>query len=238
MNNKNNTEFYLHENMKIKEILLSDDIQRIEREIINTHQGLWIHYRNKDYSNFACLLEIRKDLINKKILKFQKDLIPEIVEFNEVLRNTLQKMYDKAHHIWSDFQKLRDCKDDIELTAECYLGTVYPPRHPLQEEDRQDLWNALCDETLNTLYAGGVSLHTLTFPADNKESFDSFIGMDCPPPNWNEGLDSKLTEDLHLIFQFHHLFDHTYWAITDFIYVRDFEIQIKIDVNNYILNDA
>ena len=224
--------------MKIKEILLSDDIQRIEREIINAHKGIGIRYRNKDYSNFACLLEIRKDLINKKVLKFQEDLIPEIVEFNENLHNTLQKMYDKAYHIWIDFQKLRDWEDDIELTAECYLGPVHPARHPLQGEDRQDLWNALCDDELNTLYAGGVSLQTLTFPRDNKESFESFIGMDCPPPNWNEGLDSKLTEGLHLICQFNHLFDHTYWAITDFIYVRDFEIRIKVDVNNYILNDA
>lgn len=224
--------------MKIKEILLSDDIQRIEREIINAHKGIGIRYRNKDYSNFACLLEIRKDLINKKVLKFQEDLIPEIVEFNEPLHNTLQKMYDKAYHIWIDFQKLRDWEDDIELTAECYLGPVHPARHPLQGEDRQDLWNALCDDELNTLYAGGVSLQTLTFPRDNKESFESFIGMDCPPPNWNEGLDSKLTEGLHLICQFNHLFDHTYWAITDFIYVRDFEIRIKVDVNNYILNDA
>ena len=224
--------------MKIKEILLSDDIQRIEREIINAHKGIGIRYRNKDYSNFACLLEIRKDLINKKVLKFQEDLIPEIVELNETLHNTLQKMYDKAYHIWIDFQKLRDWEDDIELTAECYLGPVHPARHPLQGEDRQDLWNALCDDELNTLYAGGVSLQTLTFPRDNKESFESIIGMDCPPPNWNEGLDSKLTEDLHLICQFNHLFDHTYWAITDFIYVREFEIRIKVDVNNYILNDA
>lgn len=224
--------------MKIKEILLSDDIQRIEREIINAHKGIGIRYRNKDYSNFACLLEIRKDLINKKVLKFQEDLIPEIVEFNETLCNTLQKMYDKAYHIWIDFQKLRDWEDDIELTAECYLGPVHPARHPLRGEDRQNLWNAFCDENLNTLYTGGVSLQTLTFPRDNKESFESFIGMDCPPPNWNEGLDSKLTEGLHLICQFNHLFDHTYWAITDFIYVRDFEIRIKVDVNNYILNDA
>lgn len=88
--------------MKIKEILLSDDIQRIEREIINAHKGIGIRYRDKDYSNFACLLEIRKDLINKKVLKFQEDLIPEIVEFNETLHNALRKMYDKAYHIYMD----------------------------------------------------------------------------------------------------------------------------------------
>lgn len=224
--------------MTIKEILRSDDIQRIENEIIKAHNGIDIRYRNKDYSNFAYLLEIRKDLINKKALKYQEELLSEIINFNEVLRNALRQMYDKVHRIWIDFQKLQDWEDDIEPTAECYLGIVYPARHPLQREDRQDLWNALCDDELNTLYARGVSLQTLTLPRDKKESFESFIGMDCPPPNWNEGLDPKLTEDLHLICQFHHLFDHTYWAITDFIYVRDFEMRIKGDINNYILNDA
>lgn len=224
--------------MTIKEILLSNYIQRIEREIIDAYNGVGIRYRNKDYSNFDCLLEIRKDLINKKVLKFQEELLPGIINFNEALYNALRKMYDKAHRIWNDFQKLQDGEDDIELTAECYLDFVYPTRHPLQREDRQDLWNALCDDELNPIYAGGVSLQTLTLPRDKNESFESFIGMDCPPPNWNEGLDPKLTENLHLICQFHHLFDHTYWAITDFIYVRDFEIRIKGDINNYILNDA
>lgn len=224
--------------MIIKEILRSDDIQRIESEIIKAYNEIGIRYRTKDYSNFDCLLEIRKDLINKKVLNHQEDLLPEIIDFNEALRNALWKMYNKVHRMWIDLQKLQYWGDDIELTAECYLDPMHPARHPLQGEDRQDLWNTLCDEKLNALYAGGVSLQTLTFPHDNKESFESFIGMDCPPPNWNEGLDSKPTEDLHLICQFHHLFDHTYWAVTDFIYVRDFEIRIKVDVNNYILNDA
>ena len=61
-------------------------------------------------------------------------------------------------------------------------------------------------------------------------SFDSFIGMDCPPPNWNEGLDQELTKDLNLISQFHNLFQHMMFAITDFIYVRKFKTEITIEI--------
>ena len=212
--------------MTIKQILRSDDIQRVESEIIDVLNGTGIRYRNADSSNFDCLLEIRKDFINKRVLKYQKELIPEIIAFNEALRNALQKMYDKAHRTWNNVLKSHETEDEdaIELTAKCYLSPVYPKKHLLQGVDRQDLWYALCNDNLNTLYADGVSLQTLTLPRDDKESFDSFIGMDCPPPNWNEGLDSKLTEGLHLICQFNHLFDHTYWAITDFIYVPQFGI--------------
>ena len=101
---------------------------------------------------------------------------------------------------------------------------------PIQGGDRQELWYALCDEDLNPIYADGASVLTLTFPRDEVESFDSFIGMDCPPPNWNEGLDRELTKDLHLISQFHKLFQHMNFALTDFIYVRKFYSEINVNI--------
>ena len=69
----------------------------------------------------------------------------------------------------------------------------------------------------------------LALPSDIDENFDSFIGMDCLPPDRNEGLDRGLTKDLHLVSAFHNLFDHTNFAITDFIYVRKLETEINID---------
>ena len=44
-----------------------------------------------------------------------------------------------------------------------------------------------------------------------------------------EGLDRELTKDLHLINAFHNLFDHTNFALTDFIFVREFNIGININ---------
>lgn len=141
-------------------------------------------------------------------------------------------MYDRAHCIWNKMINIIDEGDGEEmvLTAKCYLDTDYPVLHPIQGEDRQDLWYALCDGDLNPMYADGVSVLTLTLPRDEDDSFDSFIGMDCPPPNWNEGLDQELTQDLHLINQFHTLFQHMNFALSDFIYVRKFKTEINIEI--------
>ena len=103
-------------------------------------------------------------------------LLPDIIAFNDALREALRKMYDKAHAIYS-----------------------------------------------------GVT-HPFVLNRDAKETFDDFIGKNCPPPNWNEGLDQDLTKDLHLIDAFHNLFDHTEFAITDFIYCRDFSYEIKVEI--------
>lgn len=209
------------------DVLCDYNIKMIEQEIIQ-------EYNNTYHDGFddGALLNLRKRIINKEMLAHQADILPDIIAFNDALRDALRDMYDCAHRKWDKMVQTIDEADgeEIELTAKCYLDYNYPKSHPIQGEDRQDLWNALCDDNLNLLYADGISVLTLTFPRDEGETFDSFIGMDCPPPNWNEGLDQELTKDLNLISQFHNLFQHMMFAITDFIYVRKFKTEITIEI--------
>ena len=178
------------------DILCDYSVKEIEREIIQGYNNT----RCYD-SDYGVLLSLRKNIINKEMLAHQKELLPNIIAFNDALREALREMYDRAHRIWDKMIENIDETDgeEMELTAKCY-------------------------------YADGASVLTLTFPRDEDESFESFIGMDCPPPNWNEGLDPELTKDLHLISQFHKLFQHMLFAITDFIYVRKFKTEIKVEI--------
>lgn len=196
-------------------------IRLVETEIFNTYDGKGVEY--PDYSN---LLEIRKLLLNKQALTHQKELLPDIIAFNNALYDALHKMYDRAHSL---FMQISAIQPIIELTAKCYLDSNYPPLHPYQGRGRQDLWVALCDSGWNSLYMDGVT-HELVLPRDLNESFDTYIGMDIPPTNWNEGLDPELTKGLHLINAFHNLFNHTNFALTDFIFVSDFNIEININL--------
>jgi hypothetical protein len=202
-------------------------IEVIEREIIQRYNEYRCYSSNDDV-----LLSLRKHIINKKALANQKELLPDIITFNDALREALHEMYERAHRIWDKMIQSIDEGDgkEMELTAKCYFDADYSVLHPLQGDDRQDLWYALCDGDLNPMYADGISVLTLTFPRDEGYSFDSFIGMDCPPPNWNEGLDYELTKDLHLISQFHNLFQHMNFALSDFIYVRKFKTEINIEI--------
>ena len=206
---------------------MDNNVDAIEREIILKYND----YRSYNSDNDV-LLSLRKDIINKQVLANQKELLPDIIAFNDALREALRDMYDRAYRIWDKMIDIIDEGDgeEMELSAKIYLDTDYPALHPIQGDDRQDLWYALCDEDLNPMYADGISVLTLTFPRDEGYTFDSFIGMDCPPPNWNEGLDPELTKDLHLISQFHNLFQHMLFAITDFIYVRKFRTEINVEI--------
>lgn len=200
------------------------DIQCIENEILT-------QYNSRAYTKFNSLLEMRKRMINSRVLAHQEDILQDIIDFNEALTMALRNMYDRAHNIWNSIKENGVYSDDVELTAKCFLSSGYPKLHPIQCKDREEIWHALCDSGWNHLYENGVSLPTFTLPDNINTSFDSLIGMDCPPPNWNEGLDLELTKGLHLTYAFHNLFDHMNFAITDFIYVREFETKINIEIN-------
>ena len=206
---------------------MDNNVDAIEREIILKYNDYRCYNSDNDV-----LLSLRKGIINKQVLANQKELLPDIIAFNDALREALREMYDRAHRIWDKMINIIDEGDgeEMELTAKIYLDTEYPALHPIQGDDRQDLWYALCDDDLNPMYADGISVLTLTFPRDENYTFETFIGMDCPPPNWNEGLDPELTKDLHLISQFHNIFQHMLFAITDFIYARKFRTEINVEI--------
>ena len=176
------------------------------------------------------MLSQRKDIINREALAHQEGILPDIIAFNDALTPALREMYDRAHSIWDNIKNQNSFGDAVILDAKCFLSYSYPENHPVQSPYRSALWCVLSDSAWNPLYEDGVTLSPLTLPVESDMSFESFIGMECPPPNWNEGLDPELTRGLHLIQPFHHLFDHMNFAITDFIYVRQFETEINIEI--------
>ena len=196
-------------------------LEELEDAIIQSYNT------SRKYENDKCLVELRSLFLNKITLSHQEQILKPLLEFNESLREALREMYDRAHEMYDEISNnvlfLKD-GEVLEITAECFLSSTYPKLHPIQNDSRQNLWYALQDSGLNPLYDSGVS-QTLCLP------FDSFIGMDLYLPNWNEGLDQELTKNMNLIGQFHNLFDHMNFALTDLIYVREFRTEIKIQIN-------
>lgn len=200
-------------------------VKKIEEDIIYS----WTYDTSDDGQN-KCLLSLRKELINDMVLSHQEDYIEAICDFNDCLKEALKEMYDRASIIYNDVIKHNEYGDEIEVTASLYLGKKYPTLHPIQGGGRQQLWKVLCDSECNVLYENGITTLSLSNAGSNC-SFEELTGMDCQSPDRNKGLNPKLIKDMHLLMQFNHLLNHMEFAITDFIFVRDFysEINVKIE---------
>ena len=115
---------------------MNNNVDAIEREIIQKYNDYRCYNSDNDV-----LLSLRKDIINKQVLANQEELLPDIIAFNDALREALREMYDRAHCIWNKMINIMDETDgeEMELTTKLYFDYTYPELHPLQGEDRQDL---------------------------------------------------------------------------------------------------
>ena len=97
-------------------------IERIEKEIVAEYDRFPV-----DYPEHRYLLKLRKDLLNRQALALQSELLPDIIAFNDALRNALHSMYKHTHQVWNDLAGLH--YENFEVTARCYLGSDYPTLH-------------------------------------------------------------------------------------------------------------
>jgi hypothetical protein len=202
------------------------NLQLIERAIRQ--------YNNQgDYWRAKGLLEVRKEMLNAQAMSHQKELLPDIIAFNDALRDALKIMYDRALSL---YQQVSAIQPNIHLEAKCFLDYNYPKTHPYQADYREDLWEALSNSGNRYYETHGAAY--LVFNKGNCESFDSFIGMVDGITNWNEHFDSLLTKDLQLIEPFHSLFEHMNFALTDFIFVREFNWDFSITNDDTFLYKA
>lgn len=218
-------------NSILTEFLTSKTIRIIEDEIIWTMKMREMKKHNNNI-NAESLLRARKKLINDFVLNYQKELLPVIVVFNENLTKNIRKLYDKAE---STYKLLLPHNNNNDFTVEgvYYFDGYYPKKHPVQDNMRQELWEALTDEDNNPGYnynVVNISFHKIN-DAITTPTLNEAIYLDKTPQNWNEGLDDNLTKNLHLVYPFHNLFEHTNFALTDFIYCRDYTFSIKCDID-------
>lgn len=204
---------------KIKAILEDHVVKMIEDMIILTYDG----YRGRDYSKHEELLQIRKEIINRQVLRYEDVLLNDIVRFNEVMREALYKLFERADCLYKQVEMVEKDKKN-RIKPRCYLDYQYPELHPVQGEDRQELWSALGDSGWNGLYEDGVN-NICYHPG---MSFEKFVGLDVTPPYWDDGL--GLCKDIPLIYPFHNMYDHTYYALTDFVFCRKFRTEIVIEI--------
>ena len=61
------------------------EIRCIEEEILNVFNDNWSKYPECD-----CLLTVRKDIINKRALAHQEEILPDIIAFNDALTAALR----------------------------------------------------------------------------------------------------------------------------------------------------
>ncbi|MBQ8968614.1 MAG: hypothetical protein IJ064_02610 [Bacteroidaceae bacterium] len=88
----------------------------------------------------------------------------------------------------------------------------------------------------DTSAAGSFRITSLDSRIETENDMLYGVFAEGEPDNYNEGLDREMTKDMHLIYPFHDLFEHMEFSIFDLLWVRDFNIELKVECDYHTYN--
>ena len=212
--------------MDIKSIYEDPQVVAIENEIL-------LPGTNKQYANereFEKLFRERRRLLNQAF-EFNDENAKLVRDFNECLRKALTDLYNKTHEYFQTVAEWNDCKN-YYVCALLKLGDYpdnYPPLHPVQTERRREIWEIMSEYDSYYVHCG---INDLVVDVDDKEreSLMYFLYLE-EVQNWNECLPRDWSKDMNLLYGFHNLYDHTWFSLYDFLFVREFTQEFEFHVD-------
>lgn len=224
--------------MAVQEIFNSTAVRSVEEQILDlyheTERKHWCNDENK--KAIKSLLEVRRRILNSMfVLDEQNKQL--LAEFNEAMKQQLIEMRKRAIDLYNSAYK-PDMGGTVEVEGKCFMGYEYSKIHPVQSMRAKKMWavlNGSLDDYIFLYCEDGVNSFYINNYDPKIESENELLYLNEELDNWNEGLDSEMTKDMHLTYAFHNLFSHLDFSIFDLLWVRDFNIEIHLayDYNTY-----
>ena len=184
---------------------------------------------NDDDDDSDWIALVRQNYINKAIWDDQELWLPYLVEFNDVAMVALHELFDHGKRVFDKMSALYKGRT-VTVKACLFPSKRYPALHPVQDSFHEIFWeHTLLSERTNKYF--DCFLPHLWWCTDrdrNPQKLEDICVYSLEDDNWNEGLDRELTKDLHLSHYFHHLWECSSFAYTDFIFVREFDKRIEV----------
>jgi len=218
--------------MTVQEIFNSTAVRSIEDQILFLYHEIGRNHWHDDENKKAIrsLLEVRRRILNSMfVLDEQNKHL--LAEFNEAMKQQLIEMRKRVIDLYNKVY-LPDMDGRIEVEGKCFMGYEYSKIHPVQSMRAKKMWavlNGSLDDYIFLYCEDGVNSFYINNYDPKIESENELLYLNEELDNWNEGLDSEMTKDMHLTYAFHNLFSHLDFSIFDLLWVRDFNIEIHVE---------
>ena len=223
--------------MDIKQVFEDSRIVMLEESIARINK--YYRYTDEDKHVMEHLLKARSNVLWQ--LNVYDDETKRLLgDFNDALRKACTQLYRMTTAVYQEYLHREDCSEDFEVEGKIFLSFDYPALHPIQTETAEQVWDALTQGGFCALYDDGCTWplrFSKEYPPEHSgyESLKAWLGMEDENDNWNEGLDREWSKGLHLIQPFHHLYDHCHFSLYDLIYVRGFNLEVHVELEDNIM---
>jgi hypothetical protein len=225
--------------MDIVQVFREPGIRLLEDDLIR----LYDHpHKGADEHVIKHLLEQRHRRL-RTLQVYDDDIKSMLIGFNDRLRSAASTLYNRVKTISEDYRLRENDFGEYEVEGKMFLGFAYPQQHPIQDDKARTIWEILTQGGYYPLlYESGCTWslcvneqHPIT---ECYDSLEDWLGFSSGIDNWNEGLDSEWSKDMHLIYPFHNLYEHLGFSLYDLIYVDTFNIEVNVKFEDDIRNKS
>lgn len=212
------------------------------KQELKTYQS-WV-YRDLRHSICQMLRKGTCETAVQRGLELRRKMLEESFEYTDENKELLRafclrlndaviSLYRKAWPLYGQLTKA-DMTKDISLVAK--LRMAYPELHPIQDEEEQEVWNALQVWRYNS---GFDNAFTLMYRQEHQEVYneDAILQLHPKDEPWDEQLPEEWNQDLPLTMLFHHWHSHSFFSLYDLMYINDIEGCLRIELDE-IKQDA
>lgn len=201
-------------------------------------------YRDLRHSICQMLRKGICEIAVQRGLELRRKMLEESFEYTdenkELLRDFCLRLNDAVitlyRKAWPLYGQLAQTNMTEDITIVAKLRMAYPESHPIQDEEEQEVWNALQIWRYNS---GFDNAFTLMCRQGYQEVYDEKAILQLQPKDepWDEQLPEEWNQDLPLTMLFHHWHSHSFFSLYDLMFIRDIEGQLRIELNE-IKQDA
>lgn len=227
--------------MTVQEIFKLPEIKEVECEILTLETDMRLRTYKEDSKREIIkeLLRIRKNLLDNKFC-INEEYAHLLGEFNESLRQTLVKLKRQMVEAYDAIDRT-GIEGRLEAVGKCFLAYQYSSFHPVQTIRAKKMWQILNGSIDNyvDLYDDGVDGFGNVFRGSEYERKHLLDDIQEDGFNFNHHLESKYTNNMHIILPTHFLYDDKSFSIFDILWVRNFDIEVhtEVDYRTYELNE-
>ena len=218
--------------MTIQEVFNSDAVRQIEIQTLSSYYEIVNERRVEETEAIVRMLEVRKRILDK-LFVMDDNYKSLLAEFNETLKQQLIEMRKRTIALHEAVTTV-DYNENMVVTGMVRLGYEYSHLHPVQSMRAKKMWAILNGslEDFTPLYEiSGTGEFRIERTIGDIDSENRVLYLDESLDNWNEGLDRNMTDDMHLVYSFHELYNHMAFSIFDLLWVRDFCIDLRCEID-------
>ena len=187
--------------MTVPEIFNITAVREVEVQILDVYHEIDKRKlcRCKGKETICRLLEVRKHILDSMFVLDENNK-KLLADFNEAMKQQLIEVRKRAIGLYESISK-SDFSGSVEVTGKCFLGYEYSKIHPVQTMRAKKMWailNGTIDDYMLVYSDDGVNSFDIYSENPDIESENALLYLNEEEDNWDEGLDSEMTKDMHL----------------------------------------